>query len=154
VDLLSPAKLLVILVVALVVLGPDKLPKMAHQIGGLWSDFRAFRQRLESGVRDSFPDLPSTDVITQAVRSPVAFLDNLAESHAAERDDTAAVTGPESTEVTGDDVQPPTSSNGPSGAVRAEEPAAIPGVSVADPSGVVHQIRAAGHLVPEDPGLN
>ena len=40
VDLLSPAKLLVILVVALVVLGPDKLPKVAKQIGSLWSDFR------------------------------------------------------------------------------------------------------------------
>lgn len=37
---LSPAKLLVILVIALVVLGPDKLPKVARQIGGLWGDFR------------------------------------------------------------------------------------------------------------------
>ena len=41
VPFLSPAKLLVILVVALVVLGPDKLPRVAKQIGGdLWGDFR------------------------------------------------------------------------------------------------------------------
>ena len=33
VPFLSPAKLLVILVVALVVLGPDKLPRVAKQIG-------------------------------------------------------------------------------------------------------------------------
>ena len=77
---LSPAKLLVIVVVALVVLGPDKLPTVAKQIGGLWADFRRFREKLESEVRGSFPDLPSTDTITRAVRSPLAFLDNLAET--------------------------------------------------------------------------
>ena len=81
---LSPAKLLVILVVALVVLGPDKLPKVAKQIGGFWGDFRRFRERLESDVRGTFPDLPSTDTIAQAVRSPLSFLDRLADSHSAE----------------------------------------------------------------------
>ncbi len=78
---LSPAKLLVILVVALVVLGPDKLPKVATQIGGLWGDFRRFRERLESDVRGTFPDLPSTEQIAQAVRSPLSFLDTLADTH-------------------------------------------------------------------------
>ena len=81
---LSPAKILVILVVALIVLGPDKLPKVAKQIGGLWGDFRKFRERLETEVRGTFPDLPSTDTISQAVRSPLSFLDNLADSHTAE----------------------------------------------------------------------
>ncbi len=154
-DVLSPAKLLVILVVALVVLGPDKLPKMARQIGSLWSDFRSFRHRLESGVRENFPDLPSTQSITQAVRSPVAFLDNLAETHAAEHGATAAVNGSSASEVEGDAVQPPTTANRPSGSVRTEdEVPGIPGVSSADPDGVVHRIRTTGHLVPEDPGLN
>ena len=78
---LSPAKLLVILVVALIVLGPEKLPQVARQLGALWGDFRAFRDRLESQVRDTFPDLPSTDRITQAVRSPITFLDGLADTH-------------------------------------------------------------------------
>ena len=77
---LSPAKVLVILVMALVVLGPEKLPKVAKQIGGLWGDFRAFREKLESEVRGSLPDLPSTDTITRAVRSPVSFLDTLADA--------------------------------------------------------------------------
>ena len=80
---LSPAKLLVILVVALIVLGPEKLPQLARQLGALWGDFRAFRDRLESQVRDTFPDLPSTDRITQAVRSPITFLDGLADTHQA-----------------------------------------------------------------------
>ena len=70
VPFLSPAKLLVILVVALVVLGPDKLPRVAKQIGGFWGDFRKFRERLEGEVRGTFPDLPSTDAIPELVRSP------------------------------------------------------------------------------------
>ncbi len=154
VDLLSPAKLLVILVVALVVLGPDKLPKVAKQIGGLWADFRSFRERLESGVRDTFPDLPSTEIITQAVRSPVAFLDNLADSH-GDNGANAATPVSESTDLSGDAARPSGGTNRPAGQVRAtEEPPAIPGVSITDPGGVVHRIRAAGHVVPDDPGLN
>ena len=43
---LSPAKLLIVVLVAIVVLGPDKLPKLARQVGSLWGDFRRLRQRL------------------------------------------------------------------------------------------------------------
>ena len=43
--LLSPEKLLVVLIVALFVLGPDKLPKVAEQVGGLWRTVREWRTR-------------------------------------------------------------------------------------------------------------
>jgi sec-independent protein translocase protein TatB len=78
---LSPAKLLVVLVVALIVLGPDKLPQVARQLGALWGDLRRFRSRLESDVRGAFPDLPPAHEVAQAVRSPLAFLDRLADEH-------------------------------------------------------------------------
>jgi TatA/E family protein of Tat protein translocase len=78
---LSPAKLLVLLVVALIVLGPDKLPQVARQLGAAWGDLRRFRSRLESDVRGAFPDLPPTHEVAQAVRSPLAFLDRLADEH-------------------------------------------------------------------------
>jgi hypothetical protein len=39
-------------------------------------------------VRGSFPDLPSTEKLQQAVRSPLSFLDDLADSHAADSHDT------------------------------------------------------------------
>ncbi len=84
---LSPAKLLVILVVALIVLGPDKLPGLARQAGAAWHDLRAWRSRLESEVRGVFPDLPSAQQVTQAVRSPLSFLDDLADKHAASNGD-------------------------------------------------------------------
>ncbi len=153
---LSPAKVLVILVVALVVLGPDKLPKVAKQIGGLWGDFRKFRERLESEVRGNFPDLPSTDTISQAVRSPLTFLDTLADNHIAENGTTSGTTnGSEVPDVHGDAVQPSAGTNRPAGTVQAsEEPPVIPGVLITDPGGIVHQVRSSGGAVPDDPGMN
>ena len=78
---LSPAKLLVILVIALIVLGPEKLPQVARQIGAAWHDLRGWRSRIESEVRGTFPNLPPTHEVAQAVRSPLAFLDRLADEH-------------------------------------------------------------------------
>src|SRR5580658_9575935 len=78
---LSPAKLLVLLVIALIVLGPEKLPQVAKQLGAAWGELRRFRARLESDVRGAFPDLPPTHEVAQAVRSPLAFLERLADEH-------------------------------------------------------------------------
>lgn len=78
---LSPAKLLVILVIALIVLGPEKLPGVARQLGAAWGDVRRWRVRLEEEVRGVFPDLPPPHQVAQAVRSPLAFLDRLADEH-------------------------------------------------------------------------
>jgi TatA/E family protein of Tat protein translocase len=153
---LSPAKILVILVVALIVLGPDKLPKVAKQVGGFWGDFRKFRERMESGMRDNFPDLPSTDTIAHAVRSPLSFLDTLADSHASENGSTASgVDGPEAPDPQGDAQSPRSDSNRPAGSVQAHEEAPLtPGVLLADPEGIVHQVRSSGGVVPDDPGWN
>jgi len=156
VPFLSPAKLLVILVVALVVLGPDKLPKVAKQIGGLWGDFRKFRERLETEVRGTFPDLPSTETISHAVRSPLSFLDTLADSHSAENGATSGtVNGSEVPDVHGDAVQPSAGPNRPAGTVQAsEDPPGVPGVLISDPGRIVHQVRSSGGSVPDDPGMN
>ncbi len=132
---LSPAKVLVILVVALIVLGPEKLPRVARQIGELWRDFRTFRERLESEVRDSFPQLPSSDTIAQAVRSPLTFLDNLADSHGTETEPSAP----------GADRSEPVERHGAHVA---------PGVVLTDAGGIVHQVRSNGGIVPDDPGMN
>ena len=152
---LSPAKLLVILVVALVVLGPDKLPKVAKQMGALWAEFRRFRERFESDVRGSFPDLPTTEKISQAVRSPLSFLDSLADAHAEENGATpsAGATG-QSPEVTGDAVEPPGGANRPNGTVRAAERSSVPGTTISDPQGVIHQVRVDGRAPPDDPAMN
>lgn len=43
---MGPFEILVILVVALLVFGPDKLPQVARQVGGLVRDFRRFTSNL------------------------------------------------------------------------------------------------------------
>jgi sec-independent protein translocase protein TatB len=116
---LDPAKLLVILIVALVVLGPDKLPGVARQLGAAWGEIRRFRERLETEVRGSFPDLPSTHQVAQAVRSPLAFLDQLADAHEREQQNAGDQNaGQQSAESNG----------GPGGA--ADEPAADTPLSI------------------------
>ncbi len=51
---ISPEKLLVVLFIALIVLGPDKLPELARKAGKAWSDLRRYRESLESEVRGAF----------------------------------------------------------------------------------------------------
>lgn len=75
---LSPVKLVIVLIVALVLVGPDKLPGLARQMGAAWKAFRSFSTRVEDEVRANMPDLPSTGDIARFARSPVALLDSLA----------------------------------------------------------------------------
>ena len=74
---LDPSKLLIIAVVAVILLGPDRLPAFARQVGGAWRSFTAYRHRMEAEIRSSMPDLPSTAEIARLARSPYALLDHL-----------------------------------------------------------------------------
>jgi sec-independent protein translocase protein TatB len=74
---LDPGKLLVIAVVAIILLGPDRLPQVARQVGGAWRTFNEFRHRMESEVRSTMPDLPPTSEIARLARSPSALLNHL-----------------------------------------------------------------------------
>lgn len=56
---LDPAKLLVILVIGLLVLGPERLPKVARQLGHLWQEFTSARDRVVQGIKEQMPDIPA-----------------------------------------------------------------------------------------------
>ncbi len=58
---LSPIKVLVVLIIALVVLGPEKLPDMTRKAGRAWADFRRFRDSMHSQVREVIGDVPGLD---------------------------------------------------------------------------------------------
>jgi Sec-independent protein translocase protein TatA len=75
----GPEKILVVLVLALILLGPDKLPAMARQLGAAWKALRDFQTKVETEVRNTVPDLPSTADIARYARSPVSLLNTLAE---------------------------------------------------------------------------
>jgi sec-independent protein translocase protein TatB len=81
---LDPSKLLIIAVVAVILLGPDKLPQVARQVGAAWRSFGEFRHRMESEVRSSIPDLPSSADIARLARSPSALLNHLSNMAPAE----------------------------------------------------------------------
>ena len=58
---LGPAEILVILVVALLVLGPSKLPEAARQVGKAMAEFRRVTAGFQAEVRDAFEEpTPST----------------------------------------------------------------------------------------------
>jgi TatA/E family protein of Tat protein translocase len=61
--LLSPWHLLIVLVVALLVLGPSKLPEVGRQVGRGLAELRKFRESLDEDVRGFLghhEDEPST----------------------------------------------------------------------------------------------
>jgi sec-independent protein translocase protein TatB len=76
---LSPIKLIVIIAVALLLLGPDKLPEVAAKLGSAWSSLKNIQKKIESEVREVVPDLPSAGEIARIARNPVNMLNKLAE---------------------------------------------------------------------------
>ena len=76
---LSPIKILVIVAVVMILLGPDKLPEVAHKLGASWRALKRIQERVESEVREVIPDLPSTGDLARLARSPVNLLNELAD---------------------------------------------------------------------------
>jgi len=76
---LSPIKIMVIVAVVLLLLGPDKLPEVAHKLGSWWRTLKNLQARVESEVRQAIPDLPSSGDIARIARSPVNLLNQLAD---------------------------------------------------------------------------
>jgi sec-independent protein translocase protein TatB len=165
---LSPAKLLVILVIALIVLGPEKLPQVARQIGAAWHDMRRWRARVEDEVRGTFPNLPPTHEVAQAVRSPLAFLDRLADEHEkAQTEELGPTADPDGTSdpegTGGGDPPAPAASNGSAPANGSGPPlgSVAPGGSHGGAAGrddpAPRRIPAgpgAFPTVPDDPSMN
>jgi sec-independent protein translocase protein TatB len=148
--------LLVIAVVAIILLGPDRLPQVARQVGGAWRSFNEFRHRMESEVRSSMPDLPPTSEIARPARSPSALLNHLSNMSSDEEPD-GTFQPPAATEPSADSsadipadssadipVAPPDATAGPPPPaptpIRADDPTTPP--------------RAPGVVVPGDPNLN
>jgi TatA/E family protein of Tat protein translocase len=132
---LDPAKLLVIAVVAVVLLGPERLPQVARQMGAAWRTFNEFRHRIETDVRTAVPDLPSTRDISRLARSPTALLNHLS-TMAPEGGDKATTTNAdivatsqaESTQSGPGQDQSDSSEAGPSDIDMTSAPAAVPEV--------------------------
>lgn len=62
----SPVDMGIVAVVALVVLGPDKLPGAMRSAAKLWNDFNRIRGRLESEARETFGDFPALGAVSRS----------------------------------------------------------------------------------------
>jgi sec-independent protein translocase protein TatB len=129
---LDPGKLLVIGVVAIILLGPDRLPQVARQLGGAWRSFNEFRHRMESEVRNTMPDLPPTSEIARLARSPSALLNHLSNM------------SPESEEEPDGSFQPPAPASPNGNAAVADAPADTATGASADPHARPTQEPAPG----------
>lgn len=56
---IGPAEILIVLVIALIVLGPSRLPDAARSLGKAVSEFKRMSSGLQSDVRDAFSDKPT-----------------------------------------------------------------------------------------------
>ena len=74
---LDPAKILVILIIALIVLGPERLPTAARQLGGAWRELNRLREKFEAEVRAAVPDLDLPKIPTSPSRAVSGYLTGL-----------------------------------------------------------------------------
>lgn len=56
---IGPAEILVVLVVALIVLGPNRLPDAARSMGKAMAELRRVSSGVQAEVRDAFAETPS-----------------------------------------------------------------------------------------------
>ena len=117
---LSPMKIFVIVAVVVMLMGPDKLPEVAHRLGSSWRALKRLQERVETEVRDALPDLPSTSDLARMARSPVNLLNQLADK-VDEKE--AATTVGDVTPVPGPVEDAPAPAPPP---VRRAEPTALP----------------------------
>jgi len=99
---LGPAEILVILVIALLVFGPDKMPDIARQVGRGFREFRRVQDHLKAELRDVVSEFDSEDLsketgtpVPAATGDPVPSLSPFASPEttpAAPTDASAAVT--------------------------------------------------------------
>ncbi len=145
---LGPAEILVILVVALIVLGPKRLPEAGKQVGKALAEVRRWSRGIQGEIRDAFdtaeePPMVSTDQVTAEA----------AKTEAAPVAGEAAATTSGETKVADDD-------QGPSGPTERETQPASPETEVAaaattpalpDPPKPEPPVVSNGSGPPDDP---
>ncbi|MGD0742623.1 MAG: twin-arginine translocase TatA/TatE family subunit [Acidimicrobiales bacterium] len=116
---LDPAKILMILVVILIVMGPERLPKVARQAGAILHELVRVRQEVSDEVRSVMPDLDLNSIPRiPSVRGTLSGL--ITEPSPAAR----AGTGTEASTGAAVDAGPPAPAGSPPPALGEFSPAA------------------------------
>ena len=71
---LGPAEILVVLVIALLVFGPNKMPDIAKQVGKGFREFKRVQQHLKGELRDVVSEFDSPSSTPDVSPEPVPML--------------------------------------------------------------------------------
>src|SRR5215207_1302982 len=74
---MGPLELIVVLILALVVLGPERLPEVAAQVGKLFRDLRRMTNELSSEFNAGMQDFQSIQAEVQGLTDDVQELRNI-----------------------------------------------------------------------------
>jgi len=74
---LDPAKIFLLLVIALIVVGPERLPGAARQLGGAWRELNRLREKFDEEVRAMVPDLDLPNIPTSPAKAVTGYLSGL-----------------------------------------------------------------------------
>jgi Sec-independent protein translocase protein TatA len=74
---LDPAKIFILLVIALIVVGPERLPGAARQLGGAWRELNRLREKFETEVRAIVPDLDLPNIPTSPSKAVSGYISGL-----------------------------------------------------------------------------
>lgn len=153
---LDPAKLLVILVVALIVLGPERLPRVARQLGSAWHELTRIRDQVTDEVRAAMPVDAIPHIPRMVPGSITGFVNSLTNSTA--RDASPDVEAAQASKQLLDamDGLPATSpdvAGAPGGGLSGDGGAAEPLRRTA-PQYLVHPNFGEFAFLPDDPSMN
>jgi sec-independent protein translocase protein TatA len=118
---LGPAEILVVLVIALLVFGPNKMPEIARQVGKGMREFKRVQQHLKSELRDVVSEFDAPSTTSTVDVDPVPMLppkddevvvapDPAPTAAPAATDAPAAVDPPAATPPAGDSTAEPAAS--------------------------------------------
>jgi Sec-independent protein translocase protein TatA len=74
---LDPAKIFLLLVIALIVVGPERLPGAARQLGGDWRELNRLREKFDEEVRSLVPDLDLPKIPTSPSKAVTGYISGL-----------------------------------------------------------------------------
>lgn len=150
---LDPAKILVILVFALVVVGPQRLPQAARQLATAWKELSRIRDTVREEIRSALPDLGLDELdLPHLPKSPSAAVGGFVRDLASGLSSTEAANGAETADAeataSGADAGVPATRRRP---VRVVSGSRLPergSLVVAEPS------RGELGVVLDDPSMN
>ena len=99
---LDPAKIFLLLVIALIVVGPERLPGAARQLGGAWRELNRLREKFDEEVRAVVPDLDLPNIPTSPSRAVTGYLSGLVSGMGSTTTSSASVAATDAGAVSGE----------------------------------------------------